>query len=92
MALLYLKHAYNLSDEALVERWAERVPFQFFNGGEHYEHRIPCDPTQIGRFWKDLGIRPIFLAQILVALFQENMRPRELDDANQNDDLLLFPT
>lgn len=70
VALLYLKHAYNLSDEALVERWAERVPFQFFNGGEHYEHRIPCDPTQIGRFWKDLGIRPIFLAQILVALFQ----------------------
>jgi len=32
VALLYLKHAYNESDESLVERWAQDVYFQFFSG------------------------------------------------------------
>lgn len=30
--LLYLKHAYNLSDEALCERWLENPYWQFFCG------------------------------------------------------------
>lgn len=55
VSLLYLKHAYNLSDEALVERWSENVLWQYFSGREYYEHRPPCDPTQIGRFRKAIG-------------------------------------
>ncbi len=31
-SLLYLKHAYNLSDEELVQRWSENVQFQYFRG------------------------------------------------------------
>ena len=52
VSLLYLKHAFNLSDEALVERWSENVLWQYFSGREYYEHRRPCDATQIGRFRK----------------------------------------
>ena len=55
VSLLYLKHAFNLSDEALVERWSENVLWQYFSGREYYEHRPPCDATQIGRFRKALG-------------------------------------
>ena len=29
-SLLYLKHAFNLSDEAVVERWSENVIWQYF--------------------------------------------------------------
>lgn len=29
LSLLYLKHGFNLSDEELVERWAENVVWQF---------------------------------------------------------------
>jgi transposase, IS5 family len=32
VALLYLKHAFNLSDEELCERWSENVVWQFFSG------------------------------------------------------------
>jgi len=32
VSLLYLKHAFNLSDEELVERWGENVVWQFFSG------------------------------------------------------------
>ena len=34
--LLYLKHAYKLSDEALVERWSENVAWQYFMGMVFY--------------------------------------------------------
>jgi IS5 family transposase len=52
---LYLKHAYGLSDDALVERWAQDLLFQFFSGQEYFEHRLPCDSSLISRFRKDLG-------------------------------------
>jgi len=55
VALLYLKHAYNESDESLVERWAQDVYFQFFSGQVYFEPRPPCDATQIGRFRRVLG-------------------------------------
>ncbi len=54
-SLVYLKHSFNLSDEALVERWSENVVWQYFSGREYYEPRLPCDATQIGRFRRDLG-------------------------------------
>ena len=55
VALLYLKHAFNLSDEELCERWSENVVWQFFSGMSYYEPRLPCDATQIGRFRRMLG-------------------------------------
>ena len=55
VALLYLKHAFNLSDEELVERWSENVVWQFFSGLAYYEPRLPCDATQIGRFRRAIG-------------------------------------
>src|SRR5450755_3982083 len=54
-SLLYLKHSFNLSDEEVAQRWSENVLWQFFSGMDYYEHRLPCDATQIGRFRRDLG-------------------------------------
>jgi IS5 family transposase len=55
VALLYLKHAFNESDESVVERWSENCVWQFFSGQQYYEPRMPCDPSQIGRFRRVLG-------------------------------------
>ena len=55
VALLYLKHAYNESDESVVQRWAQDVYFQFFSGQVYFEPRLPCDDSQIGRFRQVLG-------------------------------------
>ena len=55
VALLYLKHAYNLSDDAFIERWVQDVYFQFFSGQEYFEARFPCDKAQLSRFRKGLG-------------------------------------
>lgn len=47
-SLLYLKHAYKLSDEELVERWAENVVWQHFSGMTFYEPR--ATPPRSGAF------------------------------------------
>jgi len=55
VSLLYLKHAFNQRDEALMERWSENVVWQFFSGMEYYSPKLPCDAAQINRFRKILG-------------------------------------
>ena len=55
LSLLYLKHAFNESDEALCERWVDSVSWQYFSGQTYYEPRMPCDPTHLGRFRKMIG-------------------------------------
>ena len=55
VSLLYLKHAFNESDEGVVERWAETPTWQYFSGMDYFEHRFPCDATLIGKFRKLIG-------------------------------------
>jgi hypothetical protein len=55
VALLYLKHAFNESDEEVIQRWGETPTWQYFSGNEYFEHQWPCDPTQLGRFRKASG-------------------------------------
>jgi IS5 family transposase len=55
IALLYLKHAFDLSDEAVVERWSYSPNFQFFSGQAYFEPRLPCDATTLVKFRRLLG-------------------------------------
>ncbi|WP_235587596.1 transposase, partial [Tepidimonas taiwanensis] len=50
IALLYLKHAFNESDEGVVERWRESPRWQYFSGLAYYEDRLPCDATTLVKF------------------------------------------
>lgn len=55
VSLLYVKHAFDESDESVVERWSENVVWQLLSGMEYYQSKLPCDATQIGRFQRVLG-------------------------------------
>ena len=55
VSLLYLKHAFNESDEGVVECWAETPTWQYFLGMDYSEHRLPCDAALIGKFRKLIG-------------------------------------
>ena len=55
VSLLNLKHAFNESDEGVVERWAETPTWQYFSGLEYFEHRWPCDPSLLVRYRQLMG-------------------------------------
>ena len=82
VSLLYLKNAFNLSDEALCERWSENVVWQHFSGMHYYEPRPPCDPTQIGRFRTmigEAGMEAILKATIDTAVACKAIKPAEFE-------------
>jgi IS5 family transposase len=55
VGLSYLKHVYDLSDEAVCERWRENPYWQFVCGCEHFQHDLPCDPSSLTRWRRRIG-------------------------------------
>lgn len=53
--LLYLQHAYRLSDEAVVARWIENPYYQHFTGEIFFQRRAPIDPSSLTRWRKRIG-------------------------------------
>src|SRR5215510_3602852 len=47
VGLHYLKHAYDESDESVVEKWIENPYWQYFCGYEYFQHQLPCHPTSL---------------------------------------------
>jgi len=48
--LQYLKHAYAMSDEQVVQRWVENPYWQYFCGEEYFCHILPVHPTSMTKF------------------------------------------
>jgi IS5 family transposase len=99
VALLYLKHAFDVSDEELVERWSENVVWQFFSGMEYYTPKLPCDATQIGRFRRVLGeagVEQLLKSTIEAAVSMRAVSKREFErvivDTTVQEKAIAFPT
>ncbi|MCX7663810.1 MAG: IS5 family transposase, partial [Tepidimonas fonticaldi] len=81
IALLYLKHAFNESDEGVVERWRDTPRWQYFSGLAYYEDRLPCDATTLVKFRRLLGEEGVeeLLAQTINAALQAGLiKPQDL--------------
>ena len=97
--LLYLKHAYDLADEALCERWLENPYWQFFCGEVFFQTRLPCDPSSLTRFRKRLGEAGVeeLLAQSITAAKELNaIKPADLErvivDTTVQEKAVAYPT
>src|SRR5579864_9245526 len=97
--LAILKHSYDLSDEALCERWVENPYFQYFCGEEFFQHRLVFDRSSLTRWRQRMG------EQKLVALIQESLatavrtgaiKPSDLCrvvvDTTVQEKAVMFPT
>jgi IS5 family transposase len=81
ISLLYLKHAFNESDEGVVQRWADTPRWQFFSGCAYYEDRPTCDATTLVKFRQLLGeegVEELLAQTINVAVELKLIKPQEL--------------
>ena len=53
--LLYLQHANDASDEAVVNTWLENPYWQFFTGETYLQTELPIDPSSLTRWRKRIG-------------------------------------
>ena len=57
--LLYLQHAFDLSDEEVVWAWVENPYWQVFTGETYFQTEPPIDPSSLTRWRKRLGVEGI---------------------------------
>jgi len=65
--LAILKHTFNLSDEALCERWVENPYFQYLCGEEFFRHELSFDRSSMTRWRQRMG------EERIGALLQESL-------------------
>ncbi len=99
VGLLYLKHAFDESDESVVARWVENPYWQFFCGLCYMQHELPIDPSSLSRWWKRVGaerLEKLLEATIHTALAMKAVRPREFQKVNVDttvqEKAIAFPT
>ena len=82
VSLLILKHLRNLSDENLIDQWAENCYYQYFSGAQNFQPHIPCVPTELVAFRKRIGEKGMEL------ILKESIRINNKDD-NKNAGLIV---
>lgn len=99
VGLLYLKHAYDESDESVVARWVENPYWQFFCGLSYMQHELPIDPSSLSKWRKRVGVErleKLLEATIHAALAMKAVRPQELArvnvDTTVQEKAIAFPT
>lgn len=61
VSLLILKHLRNLSDESMVEQWAENAYYQYFSGAVFFTPGPPCEASELVHFRNRIGAEGIEL-------------------------------
>jgi IS5 family transposase len=79
VSLLILKQVRNLSDESIVEQWAENSYYQYFGGEVCFKAKSPCVATELVEFRKRIGEEGIEL------IFKESIR---INGKDSEDDYL----
>ena len=77
VGLHYLKHAFNESDESLLERWVENPYWQHFCGFTMMQHEMPLHPTSLTKWRQRVGAE-MLSETISLALREKQVTKREL--------------
>lgn len=97
--LFYLKATFNLSDEALVERWVENPYWQYFCGEQYLQHKLPINPSSMSRWrkrLKDSGAEKLLAETIILGLKTEVIKEKDLKravvDTTVQEKNITYPT
>lgn len=94
VGLLLLKQIENLSDERVVEAWTRNPYYQAFCGMEHFQWRMPCDPSELVHFRNRIGEAGVeFIFKASVALHGKKALEKEvIVDTTVQEKNITFPT
>ena len=94
IGLLLLKHIYNLSDEAIVDRWIENPYWQYFSGEKVFQIQKPFDPTEFIHFRNRIGKEGAEkLLKVSIQLFGKEAQEKEvLIDSTVQEKNITYPT
>src|SRR5256714_5331102 len=97
--LAILKHSYDLSDEALCDRWVENPYFQYFCGEEFFQHVLVFDRSSLTRWRQRMGeekLQALLQESLAVATRTNAMKPSDLArvviDTTVQPKAVMFPT
>lgn len=97
--LAILKHTFNLSDEALCERWVESPYFQYLCGEEFFRHELSFDRSSMTRWRQRMGeerIGALLQESLAVAVKTGAMKPQDtrqvIVDTTVQPKNVMFPT
>jgi len=97
--LAILKHAHDLSDEVLCERWVENPYYQHFCGEAFFQHWLPFDRSSLTRWRQRMGedrLQALLQESLSVATRTQAMRPKDLArvivDTTVQPKAVMFPT
>ena len=99
VALHYIKHIYDLSDDLVLAGFLENPYWQFFCGMEYFQHKLPCDPTSLVKWRKRVGaegIEQLLKETIDAAKRHQVLKQREIASVNVDttvqEKAIAFPT
>jgi IS5 family transposase len=99
VGLMYLKHAFDESDESVVARWVENPYWQYFCGCDYMQHELPIDPSLMSKWRKRVGaerLETLLEATIHTGLAMKAIKPQELCQVNVDttvqEKAIAFPT
>jgi IS5 family transposase len=99
VGLHYLKHTFNLSDEEVVQRWAENPYWQYVCGERYFQYKLPIHPSLMTRFRKRIGAagcERMLQLSIAAGLKTRTIKPASLQavnvDTTVQEKAIAFPT
>jgi len=99
VALHYLKHTFDESDESVVERFLENPYWQYFAGFEYFQHSFPLDPSSLVKWRKRIGsegMEKIFSQTLKMAQHSGLLKRSHLNkvniDTTVQEKAIAFPT
>src|SRR6266513_214252 len=97
--LAILKYTYDLSDEALCDRWVENPYFKHFCGEEFFQHVLVFDRSSLTRWRQRMGeekLKALLQESLAVATRTDAMKPSDLArvviDTTVQPKAVMFPT
>jgi len=99
VGLHYLKHAYDESDESVVEKWVENPYWQYFCGYEYFQHELPCHPTSLVKWRQRIkaeGVEKMLKEILSTAVRSEALDSKDVErvnvDTTVQEKAIAFPT